>query len=88
MRNQLKLFKSILQNSQFLKEFTNFELLPNHSNVLFSFVVGQNAVFIENLQDECLIDVIHEILTKSFPTYNLARPKQIIRFLRIFFGLK
>lgn len=88
MRNQLKLFKSILQNSEFFKEFTNFELLPNHSNVLFSFVVGENAVFIENLQDECLIDVIHEILTKSFPTYNLARPKQIIRFFRIFFRLK
>ncbi len=48
------------------------------SNVLISFVCGEDAKYIETLQEECLIDVIHELFTKCFPKLKLPRPVKLI----------
>lgn len=53
--------------------------MPNHRNVLFAFTVGEAAKYIENLEDECVLDVVHEIFLKSFPKTKLQRPKKLIR---------
>ncbi len=68
-----------MKNHRFYKALDNFDVLPNLPNVLLCFTVGQDAVFIESLSDECLLDVINEIFSKCFAKLNLPKPKQIIR---------
>lgn len=76
------MFKIFFQkDDKFYKAFDNFEVLPKMSNVLIGFVCGEDAKFIETLQEECLLDVIHELFTKCFPKLKLPRPIKIIRFL-------
>jgi monoamine oxidase len=48
-------------------------------NALLCFVAGADAIYIETLSDECLMDVICELFTKCFPKMNLAKPRQILR---------
>jgi hypothetical protein len=56
-------------------------ILPHCPNVLEGLVAGEDAVFTESLSDECLIDVVSEILTKSFPNLHLPRPKSNFSYL-------
>ncbi len=49
-------------------------------NVLLGFIAGEDAKKIENIPEECLLDVINELLTKCFPKLKLKRPVRIIRF--------
>ena len=46
-------------------------------------MAGKSAIYMESLTDECMLDVIDEILAKCFPKLNLPRPKSIIRLLVI-----
>ena len=55
------------------------EILPHNNNVLIGFMAGASAIYMETLQDECLLDVFDEILAKCYPNLNLPRPKSIIR---------
>ena len=48
-------------------------------NVVLGFVVGYNASYIEQLSEECLIDVIYELFFNCFPKLNLPKPVKIIR---------
>ncbi|CAF0706862.1 unnamed protein product [Brachionus calyciflorus] len=68
-----------LDNSDFFKAFDNYEKLPNHKNVLFCFNVGKNADYIEKLEDECILDVISELLERNFPFADLPKPIKVIR---------
>jgi hypothetical protein len=54
------------------------EILPNHDNVLIGFIAGASGVYMESLEEECLLDIFNEILTKCFPKLNLPRPKSIV----------
>jgi hypothetical protein len=47
------------------------EILPNHDNVLIGFIAGASGVYMESLEEECLLDIFNEILTKCFPKLNL-----------------
>ncbi|CAF0888888.1 unnamed protein product [Brachionus calyciflorus] len=68
-----------LDDSEFFKAFDNFEKLHNQKNILFCFTAGKDAEYIENLEDECILDVISELLERSFPYANLPKPIKIIR---------
>ena len=57
----------------------NFEVLINQPNVLVTFVVGEDSKIIENLEEECLVDVVHELLTKCFHKINFPRPKRVLK---------
>ena len=57
----------------------NFNVLPLHPNVLYGFAVGEDAMFIETLDDECLLDVIHELFRKCFPALEIPRPHKVYR---------
>ena len=46
-------------------------------NVFLCFLTGKDAIFTESLEEESLIDVIEEILTKCFSSLNLPRPKSL-----------
>jgi hypothetical protein len=56
----------------------NFEVLPNLAHVLVCFTVGADAIFMERLEENCLIDVVGELFAKCFPQYNLPAPKRVI----------
>lgn len=75
-----------LKNNKFIRAFDNFDKLPNHRNVLLGFTAGENAEFIETLEDECVLDVIRELIERCFPYAELPKPVKIIRFelLKIF----
>jgi hypothetical protein len=69
-----------LKGNTFYKAFNSFQVLPKKKNILFAFMTGDDAAFAENLSDECLVEVLHEIFTKIFSYLNLPKPTQIIRF--------
>ncbi len=80
----IKFFILLNKDDKFYKAFDNFEVLPKMSNVLICFVCGEDAKYIETLQDECLLDVIHEIFNKCFTQLKIPKPIKIIRyFLKI-----
>ncbi|CAF0978144.1 unnamed protein product [Brachionus calyciflorus] len=68
-----------LEDNKFYRALDNFEVLPNQPNILICFVVGRDALFIEKLEEECLIDVIDELFSKCFPHLNLPKPKHVIK---------
>ncbi|RMZ99367.1 spermine oxidase-like [Brachionus plicatilis] len=68
-----------LQENKFYQALDNFEVLPNLPNVLVCFLVGKEALFIENLEEECLIDVINELFVKCFFDLKLPKPKRVLR---------
>ncbi|CAF0888908.1 unnamed protein product [Brachionus calyciflorus] len=68
-----------LDNTEFYKAFDNFDKIPNHKNILLGFTAGKNAEYIEKLDDECVLDVISELLERSFPYANLPKPVKVIR---------
>lgn len=57
----------------------NFSILPEQKNILISFVTGEDAVYSETLDDECLVNLIYDILKKCFQKLNISAPTQIIR---------
>jgi hypothetical protein len=71
------------KSNEFYKAFDNFDRISIFENVLLGFVAGKNSEFIETLDDECLLDVITELIAKCFPDLNIPKPKKIIR-LNIF----
>ncbi|CAF0978123.1 unnamed protein product [Brachionus calyciflorus] len=68
-----------LDNNQFFKAFDYFEKLPNHKNILLVFNAGKNAEYIEKLKDECVLDVITELIERCFSYAKLPKPVKIIR---------
>jgi len=52
---------------------------PKRKNVFFSFFTGQDSIYAESLSDNCMIDVMSDLLTKFFPQYNIPRPKALVR---------
>lgn len=59
----------------------NFEALPNSLNTFLCFMVGRDAVFVETLPEECLIDVVHELFSKCFPALKLPRPVRVLLYV-------
>ena len=66
------------KGNTFYKAINNFTVLPYSQNVLLTFIVGKDSIFVENLEEECLVDVLSEILAKCFTDLNLPRPKRVI----------
>lgn len=62
----------------------NFEVLPNLPSVLVCFVVGKDAQYIENLSEECLLDVVCELLEKCFYSLSLPKPKRVLKYFESF----
>jgi len=58
---------------------SSFQAIPGYDNVLFAFITGDAAIKSEQVSDDCLKDVAHEIFTKFFPQLRLTRPTQIVR---------
>jgi hypothetical protein len=67
-----------LRDVEFCKAIDNLFKLPIFNNVLIGFLVGEKAVFIESLDDDCLLDMIKELVAKFFPTFK-QKPVKIIR---------
>jgi spermine oxidase len=65
--------------SQFYKSFNVLTVPPKRRNIFFSFFTGENSIYSESLSDECLIDVMNDLLTKFFPQFNIPRPKALVR---------
>jgi monoamine oxidase len=68
-----------LANQTFYRLLDNFEVLPNMPNVLLCFTTGNDAVYIERLSDECLMDVLCELFAICFAKLKLPKPKQLVR---------
>jgi spermine oxidase len=68
-----------LENEKFYRALDNFEALPNMPNVLLCFTTGNDAVYIERLSDECLMDVLCELFAICFAKLKLPKPKQLVR---------
>ena len=69
-----------LNRNGFYKIIDNFNVLPNNPNITYTFVVGEDAKFMENLSDECLNNVIFDLLQKAFPTLKLPKPIKMYRY--------
>ena len=65
--------------SQFYKSFNLLTVPPKRRNIFFSFFTGDNSIYSESLSDECMIDVISDLLTKFFPKLKIPRPKALVR---------
>jgi hypothetical protein len=74
-------FNIFKKDKDLFKAFDNFDVLPRLPNVLLGFFVGENAKKIENLDEECLIDLIYELFNKCFPKSKLPKPIKIIKLL-------
>ena len=48
-------------------------------NILYGFIVGNDAVLSEYQTDQCLLDIVYETLTKVFTKLAIPKPKAIIR---------
>lgn len=68
-----------LKKTDFFKELTELDKLPNHDNILIGFTAGATAIYLESLEDECVIDIYYEIISKCFPELNFPRPKSVLR---------
>lgn len=67
------------QNDRFYKIMENFNVEPLLPNVMCTFVVGQDAVYIEDLSDDCLIEVFYYLFCMCFPKLGLPRPSRLMR---------
>jgi hypothetical protein len=76
-----------LANNRFYKSFSSFDVMPKFKNVLFAFLVGDDSVRSESVSDNCIIDVIYEMLMKFFPGLNLPRPVSVVRFVALSYTL-
>lgn len=65
--------------NKFYKTFGSFEVLKYQPHILYSFLYGRDAVYSENLQNSCIIEIVHELLTKCFPHIKFPRIKALIR---------
>jgi hypothetical protein len=68
------------KNKEFYKYFASWEILPKNNNILYSEIAAESAEYIEELEEECLIDVLHEMFTKCFPGLSIPRPVSVIRY--------
>jgi hypothetical protein len=48
-------------------------------NILNGFIGGNDAVLTESQTDQCLLDIIYEMLSKVFTKVAIPKPKVIIR---------
>ena len=69
------------KGNKFYRALNNFEALQNAPNVFLCFTVGRAAVFLESLHEDCLIEVIHEIFSKTFPKLNLPKPSRVLQYV-------
>ena len=67
--------------SQFYKSFNTITIPPKRRDLFFTFFTGQNSIYIESLSDECMIDVMSDLLKKFFPKKNIPRPKALVRYI-------
>jgi hypothetical protein len=47
---------------------------------MYTFLTGDNGIYSESLTDQCLIDIITELLQKTFPDLKVTAPKRIYRY--------
>lgn len=66
------------KGNKFYRSLNNFEALPNSLNTFLCFMVGRDAVFVESLPEECLVDCVHELFAKCFPRLKLPRPSRVL----------
>ena len=57
-------------------------VLPTHPNVLFTFLMGKNANFAENLDENTLKSIALDILQTAFPKYEFPQLLRLIRYER------
>ena len=48
-------------------------------NILYGFIAGDNSVFTESQSDQCLLNIIYEMISKVFPKLKIPKPTNIIR---------
>lgn len=49
-------------------------------NVLYTFVIGEAARYIEQLENKCLVEILHEMFTKCFTKITVPMPKVLIKY--------
>jgi hypothetical protein len=69
------------KNSQFFKALGSLEALPKMKNVLYGFMAGDDAILSEKISDQCLLDIIYEMIGKTFPRLAIPKPRSIIRYV-------
>lgn len=50
-------------------------------NVLYTFISGENAKFIETLENNVLAEIIYEMLSKCFNKLSIPKPKYLIKYI-------
>ncbi len=70
--------KHNLRDVEFCKAIDNLYKLPIFDNVLIGFLVGDKAAYIESLDDDCLLDIVIELVTRFFPDFR-QKPVKVIR---------
>ena len=48
-------------------------------NILYGFIAGNDAIFTESQTDQCLLNIIYEMISKVFPKLKIPKPSKIIR---------
>ena len=74
------IFLYIVKNPTFYKYFTSWDIDPRNRNVINSFITGKNAKYIEDLDNECLLEILYEMLVKCFPNFEWPKPLTLIKF--------
>ena len=72
-------FSFFFKQRYFYESIGSFEVHPKMKNILYSWIGGSNASFTESLPDQCILEVLSELLMKYFPKIIKKPPKSIIR---------
>lgn len=69
-----------LKNPYFYRSFGSFEVLPKSPNILYTFIGGEDAKYLETIKDETtLVDIFDELFQRCFSDKNMPRPMRVLR---------
>ena len=52
-------------------------------NILYTFICGEDAKYIEELENPCLLEVLHEMLVKCFKKMVIPKPVALIKYANL-----
>lgn len=70
-----------LNGNKFYQGFNSFYVSPHHKNILYGFLVGQQANYAENLPDNVFFNIVLDVLTQAFPYLKFPKVKRITRHI-------
>lgn len=71
--------KFLLLQSQWCRNITSFHVHQQHSNTLFTQIIGEASQYIESIPDPLLIACFQELFLRFYPDNPIPKPRQLIR---------